>query len=441
MKKLELNDIEWVVESKLDPMGRVFKYNNEYYRAVYPQNVEFVKGLFSNGIIYKLINDSLLIETNITEFELPNYGLILHHKKIPFQTYAPDWPKEILRDAAKVVIKLNQELLKYNLATIDYHSHNIQLTENSKPVWIDFGSIVPQERVKLEWANREFVNYFVNPLILYSKGNELDDLCRHVLLKNEITSEELAALCGLKIKIPIDNRKVWLNSIAAWLEELSLPKKKGAWSDYYKRDNEPFCLPEFGPLNLEPNTRCGIAYQLLNKYNPRKVLDVGCNAGVFSVLSAEYGADVCSIDYDEGALETFYFALKNDKRNLPISILKRDITDRKIQKIYPLKAEFVFCLAITHHLRLTQNCSFNLIAQLFSAYCTNVLVTEFMPNGLGINGEISPNPLPLDYTLENFEKAFQRFFNNVYHIEYPQTSSSKRIFVVCEERNEQNNIL
>ena len=96
-------------------------------------------------------------------------------------------------------------------------------------------------------------------------------------------------------------------------------------------------------------------------------------------------------------------------------------------------------LALTHHMFLGQKMSFNNIAFQLAKYSTDVLVTEFMPDGLGI-GVPSPNPLPEEYTLETFKASFKPYFNKIEDIQYP-SGKSRRIFVYCEGRTSLNKMI
>jgi hypothetical protein len=78
MKILPNESIEWINMSKLDPTGLVFQYEGEIFRAVYKNAVSKVMHLFEAGIVKELIDKGLLINTQISDFAIPGFGLILH---------------------------------------------------------------------------------------------------------------------------------------------------------------------------------------------------------------------------------------------------------------------------------------------------------------------------------------------------------------------------
>ena len=143
MKELPESGLNWKGVRFLDPLGRVFEYEGEFYRAIYPHKIEYVQSLFEREIIDRLVQKRLIVETRITEFKLNGYGLILWHRRIPFLTRPEEWSRKFLRDAALCGIELNLELLPFGLGTIDFHCANIQQQGRCSPVWIDLGSICP----------------------------------------------------------------------------------------------------------------------------------------------------------------------------------------------------------------------------------------------------------------------------------------------------------
>jgi hypothetical protein len=88
---------------------------------------------------------------------------------------------------------------------------------------------------------------------------------------------------------------------------------------------------------------------------------------------------------------------------------------------------------------LTQKYSFNNIAYILSSYSTGSLLTEFMPDGLGIGAPV-PNPLPGEYTIENMKESFRPYFRHIEEISYP-SGKSRRIFILCKERTSFNELI
>jgi len=89
---------------------------------------------------------------------------------------------------------------------------------------------------------------------------------------------------------------------------------------------------------------------------------------------------------------------------------------------------------MTHHLRLGQGYPFDFIAKTLSSLTEKVLITEFMPNGLGGIKKI-PVPLPEDYTLDNFLNSFLPHFDSINVVDYEiEENFSPRTLVVCKKQ-------
>jgi hypothetical protein len=437
MKMLQQEDIRWIhdVARGVDPAGRVFVCDGDYYRAIFPGAVPFVTSLFDKGIVDRLVEKGLLIDTVMTDHQVDGFGLVLKHRRVPFLTRGNEWNRSFFLDAARMVIDLNLELLKDNLCTIDYHWQNVQQKSNCSPVWIDFGSICPLTE-RHSHVHQEFFQYFVHPLYVFARSANLGNVARALTGNYHLNALEFHDLFGgtMEFNFPCGDRRTGLEVMKAWLDNLSFPSLQSEWSEYFTEDTlrqmssgAPSLLAPAGHVG-----RAAIVSKILNVKRPAKIIDLGCNAGLFSLMGASTGADVYSCDADEGALEYFYRILKECRRPVSVTLAVRDICDPP-HKSSPVAGDMVLALAITHHLFFTRRYTVAGMARILSSYSTHMLITEFMPDGLGRPGNPVPNPLPEDYTLDNFRNAFSDYFRRIETIEY-DSGMSRRIFIVCVDR-------
>src|SRR5438046_3340106 len=98
MTSLPAGEIEWLRDRQLDLNGRVFRFEGEIYRAIYPQRVEHVRSLFERGIVRELVDEGLLIPSEITDLCLRGFGLVLKHRRLTWRTKPFEWPRSLLRD-------------------------------------------------------------------------------------------------------------------------------------------------------------------------------------------------------------------------------------------------------------------------------------------------------------------------------------------------------
>ncbi len=418
--------VKWMGVRFLDPHGRVFEHEGEFYRAIYPASAAFMDELFRKGIIENLVRSGLLVETRPTDLHVPGFASVLHHRKIPFITKAGDWSRTFLKDAALCVLDLNIELLKYGMGTIDYHSANIQQQGRGAPVWIDLGSILPLGNLPPnESFPAEFANNFLYPLLLYAKSPALGRICRILSHAGGLSDVEFSALVGEKINLkPVSaSREAWLRTARAFVTNIEFPELDTFWKEYHSGGKGPTADLD------ESNGRNHAIKTVLANAKPKRVVDLGCNAGRFSLLAARMGAQTFAADFDEGAIERLHGMLKQVPENLSITGAIRDLSAP--QKNSPVSGDMALALALSHHLSLGQRFPFAHIAEVLSSYSTEGLLTEFMPNGLGGVRRL-PDPLPAWYTLESFRKAFEPHFRKIETIEFPNPPpNSPRILVYC----------
>ena len=199
------------------------------------------------------------------------------------------------------------------------------------------------------------------------------------------------------------------------------------WSAYQPVD-------KLMPVGYEQSgRRAGKILELLTRLQPRRVVDLASNAGFFIFMAARQGANVCAIELDEQAIDILYATAKASAESLNMSCGCFDLLVG-FPEVFN-QADLVLALALTHHLTLGQGFPFSYVAEMLASYSTEALITEFMPNGLGIKGNVVPDPLPSWYTVENLMACLRRYFASVDVIPYEmEPGHSPRTMVLCVGR-------
>jgi SAM-dependent methyltransferase len=373
MERILSHEINFHPQSFSDDRMRVFYWKGEIYRALRSDSAVFVKKLFQDGVIQKLIDQSLLIESEITPFVLDGYEIVVSHRTIPFISYPYEWCAAMYKDAALTTIDLAIELVQWNLTLDDAHPWNVLFDlEKCRHVFVDWGSIAPIYGPM--WSDYDlFSNFFLFPLILQSRGQERisrllisDEI--GVLKSDLLKLTEKSSLSGISLKPPVSVRLqlfLWnkaqrlpslcrqyleptLNSInSLFHKKLHNPKSN---LDSFKQlthlsilekirrqvDNIRFSLSQTTSVNHSTNTNLSFApnadwtekqrnvYKILTELHPATVLDIGSGTGWYSKLAALLGSKVVAFDIDHTGISKLYDDACRNK--LPILPLIMDFT-------------------------------------------------------------------------------------------------------------------
>ena len=166
------NEIIQHPHSFADPDGRVFSWNGQIFRGIFPAAAPFFRQLTETGILSSLVERGLLVETELTQFTSSEFSLVFRHDVVPFASYPQEWCPLMLKDAALAIIDLAIELAHDGLLLKDGHPWNI-LFDACKPVYVDLGSIAAQNGASIWPAYPDFCRYCLYPLILMSQGYDL----------------------------------------------------------------------------------------------------------------------------------------------------------------------------------------------------------------------------------------------------------------------------
>lgn len=423
MKKLYLEDIIFEESSVIDKCGRIFHYNNKIYRYINREYVDNIK-LFLESNNIDILFKIGLVETKIAEIYLDEYPLILEHKKIPFVTYKSEWIPMMLRDALIMICDLSIELAQIGYALKDIHPGNI-LFDKCKPIFIDFGSIQPIEKIgSIPYDGIR--DFFIFPLWLQSKGfhhlaslymkEHQEGVGRHISHKMGVNHFPISydfIVKGYLVKKRENHKHALINfyrKLKKNSQKTKIISRKSIWSDYPQFKNES--ITDTSEYSNKSNT----VYNILKNIEKGTLLDMAANKGFYSEMAANLGYNVVSFDNDESAVTYIYNKNKIQKKNiLPL----------KINFIYPtpnngvglsaktsfdrIKCDGTLVLAIIHHLVFSEGMNFEVIARIIDNYSIKYSIVEFIPrDDIHISKKITDG---YDwYTIENFLKIMTKHF-------------------------------
>jgi hypothetical protein len=445
MKKISLDEIKSSFSNNIDTSGVAFPYDGKFFRAIQFESVSFFENLLNSPNFQNLIDLGLVETKKSSEYTLENYQLLLQHKTVSTVSYVTEWSGEMLKSAAILTLRLSKELEKNNLQLKDAHPWNV-LFEGCQPIFVDFGSIISKKDSVNWFPANEFLGTFVFPIILMSLDCAKE--ARELLVDKEtkrgsrVTKSDIIDLIINKRKyIKVFETLIKINKLKSlvsrndfdglinFIEKIIIPLPKTTWSDY--------CLEEVNMSTFEswiPKRKT--VYQIIQECKPKQVLDIGCNTGWFSKLSALNGAKVISFDLDEPSINRLF--VNHEAKELGILPLVMNFT--KPVEAYGInlrchasferyKSQMVFGLAVVHHLVFFHKMTFSEIIEKFSLFSEEYLVIEFIPkDDIHVSKWIKSGYEW--YTKENFVKELSIYFKEVNEL---PSNPDPRVIFLCRK--------
>jgi SAM-dependent methyltransferase len=446
-----------------DHNGRLFSWNGQLYRSVTVGRASLYQDLFNRQILQNLVDKKLLVETQLTSFEMDGSMLVLKHRTIPFTSYPNEWSAAMLKDAALLVINLVSELSRYGMTLQDGHPWNV-LFDGTRPVYVDIGSIVLAQSGTLWPGYDEFCRFFLNPLQLISQGQGriarwliYDQIgirqANHrpsilatagksaLLLARQFVPERFhpslrkllgkAKLHSTRMYAPPSTNLAFLEQLRRKIESIPIAESKTEWTEYYDG-----CSLPLSP-SAEWTRKQTSAFQVLTKIKPRSVLDIGSNRGWFSQLAAYSGSLVVAFDTDESCITSLYRNAKaNELYILPLLMdftcpspgygvvnqLSSPATER-------LRCDLVLALALVHHLVFKKYMNFEQIASALDTFSSRWLLVEFVPREDKYVREWWSERYSW-YQLDNFIGALKKHYREVSIL---PSDPDPRVLLLCEK--------
>src|SRR5919198_1873929 len=140
MDRIPHDEVKFHPHSFADADGRLFWWQGELYRGLGAEWATLFRRLLQQGIIQRLIDKGLLVETEPTALTMDGYEMVVRHRLLPFVSYPEEWCPAMLKDAALALTELLTELAKVGLTLKDSHPWNV-LFDQGRPVYVDLTSI------------------------------------------------------------------------------------------------------------------------------------------------------------------------------------------------------------------------------------------------------------------------------------------------------------
>jgi 2-polyprenyl-3-methyl-5-hydroxy-6-metoxy-1,4-benzoquinol methylase len=210
-----------------------------------------------------------------------------------------------------------------------------------------------------------------------------------------------------------------LRSLWSQMHKVSPAHRSSTWSDYAET--------AIHYSDEDHARKRGFVGKALANARPDRVLDVGCNTGVYSNLAADAGAKVVSVDTDVQAIDRLCASLKDSGKDiLPLCVdLARPTPaagwENRENASFLSRCDghfdTVMMLAVLHHLLLRNQIPMDRIAALCGSLTTRHLIVEWVP--------------PADPKFRELLRGRETIYEHITEAAFRETFA--RHFVVCDE--------
>ena len=392
-----------------DPLSRVYIDHDAVRRGLRADAAADWEALASSSVWGDLLADGHVVGTRRVHEPVlgSDWPLVLEHDRIDPITYPYEWSHSMLQDAALLQLQIAQRLLDAGFLTKDGSGFNVQFV-GSRPVFIDVGSferLHPGE----PWAGYEqFGRHFLAPLALQAvAGIPFQPWLRGSM--NGIPMEHAVAAIhgrrrldrrlGVHLRLQARAQRRFADSerdvrgemraagfgpkvLAAQLRSLERTVRSLAWSASASTWSDYGDRAHYAADDLVVKERFVTA--AVQRHRPSMVLDLGANDGRFSRVAIAAGAmRAVAVDGDPLVVDRLYRELRSasDHSILPLVL---DLTDpsaahgwrgrERASFTDRIRPDLVLCLAVVHHLAISETVPFGLIAAQLADFGCPVLV-------------------------------------------------------------------
>lgn len=409
-----MGSVELVLETFRDPAGSLRVSGDRVLRRVHPEHAAAALQFLASDLARQWVDQGRLIDSR---FLAEEGGLTLEHPRIFFPSYPWEWTPSAWIAAADLTLDLCEALLERGLILKDATPLNI-LFEGSHPVFVDVLSIEERDPASPLWlAYGQFVRTFLLPLLAYAwlgwplaasidrrDGYEPADLAPFLgvsrrwrepfrsLVTLPLLLEKsggAAAQPGSQVRQSpdaassvvrrnLENLRKHLRHVE---RQVHSRRRRSRWSDYAASADHY--------SGEDQQRKKAFVQDALQAAQPRHVLDLGANSGIFSRIAVESGAQVVAWDTDLPASEANWSEARkgglavtpliaNPARPTP-AVGWRNAESLSLLDRASGRFDCVMMLGFVHHLLLSEQIPLPEIAALLRQLSTNWAIVEWVP--------------------------------------------------------------
>jgi SAM-dependent methyltransferase len=433
-----------------DPDGRIFYLGDSVYRSLSGHAAGRMQRLDEQGHLAALIEAGLMVPTRLvssTGAGIHQQGIgpnILEHDRIEVISYSYEWPFALLRDAAVVTLEIIERCLAFDCILKDATPYNIALYKGH-PVLIDVLSIDRYED-GMPWEGyAQFCREFLFPLLLAAhKKVDVHSLLRGSLngISNEIAAAlfsfgdlrkagvlkhvKLQALLQRSFKrSDFDAKRSFKDSrfgkdliltnvkgLKDLLNDLAPSTTDSTWIDYtdthsYDSDEEA--------------EKMAFVQAMLETHGPDRVIDIGCNTGVYSRIASKYAATVISLDFDASCIDRLYRGCRKDGIHNIVPLVADLLNPspglgwmmRERASLFDrIRGDDFLALALVHHIAITGNVPLENFVEALSKVAGGGVV-EWVDKSDPMVQTLLKNRRDVfaRYTWDHFKEALEQYFD------------------------------
>jgi ribosomal protein L11 methylase PrmA len=436
-----------VAGSFRDPSGFVFSQDGVIYRQVNRQYAEDYDLLMSSRLYEGLVELGLLVahlEVGLTA-PVPEIAYrIIRPEVVPFISYPYEWSFSQLKDAALVLLRIQQHALSAGMCLKDCSAYNVQF-HSGRPLLIDTLSFERYREGEPWVAYRQFCQHFLAPLALMSYTDiRLSQLLRvHIDgipldLASKLLPWRTRLILPLLLHLHLHARgqaprkkdgsrtirrtKPFSRlAMIALTDDLRASVRRLVWKGARSTDWAGYAgdLSHYSGQAIEEKKR--FVAEAIDQLSPRTLWDLGANQGMYSRIASERGTHTVSFDLDPGCVELNYLKVR-DKKEQNLLPLVMDLfnpspgigwaNSERMSLLCRGPADMALALALLHHLAISNNAPLHHIAEFLARTCRS-LVVEFVPksDAKALQLLAGRQDVFADYTEERFREAFSSQFN------------------------------
>jgi hypothetical protein len=463
----QLSDIKFHPHSFFDSECRLFSIDGEIYRGISGKSADFFQNLFKKGIIERLNEKGLLIESERVWIDVKGYDLVVKHRCIPFASYPNEWCASMLKDGMLTMLNLLIELSQYDLTLVDAHPWNLLFDiVNHRPVFIDLGSIVPLQGST--WgAYEEFCRFCLYPLILMA--NHQDAIGRLLMIEDQgVSKSDVAKLTKIRMSpnrrynaVSIERlREICPQFLKQYLRSyrdrrLALVGREDTDKQHYgsflKRVRESVESIQLNSVQQDcssfekiflfpskeasPHSRQEILDKVLAELCPKSILDLNPHEDWYAACFA-LNSQVVSFDMDSGRTSRIYQQMR--RKRLPMLPLIMDFTkstpnrgllnQSSVAANERLSCDLVLGIGVINHLVEVRHLTFEHLAEGFSSFAQRWVLVDFIQDNSMPNSKHSKQFSWCK--LENLIAAMKKRFQDVQIIPY---GSELDVLLLCKK--------